>query len=69
MLLKVPNVHFPIVLIHFQPLKREQPLYKGQQKTGLVDPTCPLFGGSTVHAIYMHHCSITAMNYSMQCTI
>ena len=29
MLLKVPNVHFPII-IHFQPLKRGQPLYKGQ---------------------------------------
>ena len=23
-------MHFPIVLIHFQPLKREKPLYKGK---------------------------------------
>ena len=29
-LLEVPNVHFPIVLTHFQPLKRGQPLYKEQ---------------------------------------
>ena len=29
-LLKVPNVHSPIVLIYFQPLKREKPLYKGK---------------------------------------
>ena len=42
MFLKVPNVHFPIVLIHFQPLKRGQPPYM----------TCPnvsfLFRGSIV---------------------
>ena len=30
MFLKVPNVRFPKVLIHFQHLKRIQPLYKGQ---------------------------------------
>ncbi len=27
---KVLNVHFPIFLIHFEPLKSGQPLYKGQ---------------------------------------
>ncbi len=27
---KVPNVHFLIFLIHFEPLKSGQPLYKGQ---------------------------------------
>ncbi len=26
---KVPNVHFPILLIHFGPLKSGRPLYKG----------------------------------------
>ncbi len=26
---KVPNIHFPILLIHFEPLKCGQPLYNG----------------------------------------
>ena len=46
--LSIKEVHFfPIVLIHFQPLKRGQPLYKGQNGWSQL-PMCPLFGGSTV---------------------
>ncbi len=26
---RVPNAHFPILLIHFEPLKSRHPLYKG----------------------------------------
>ncbi len=42
----VPNIEFHILTIHFEPPKRGQPLYKGQDDWSR---WCPIYnGGSTV---------------------
>ena len=41
----VPNIDLHILTIHFEPLKRRQFQYKGQDA---IVPRCPLYGGSTV---------------------
>ncbi len=42
----VPNEDLHIMTIYFEPLKRGQPLYKGQNARS--QGVCPLYGGSTV---------------------
>ena len=39
---------FPIVLIHFEPLKEDNLSTKDTAAEFILSPTCPLFGGSTV---------------------
>ncbi len=41
----VPNVELHIMMIHLEPPKRVQPLYKGQNA---MVPKCPFYGGSNV---------------------
>ena len=59
MLLKVPNVHFPIVLIHFQPLKRATCRTTFLQRTKWLVPICPIFRDSTVVTIIYQLCTCT----------
>ena len=53
-LLKVPNAHFPVVLIHFQPPKRGQLPYKGQNGLSqrVLYSEVPMYLFSIIHVHY-----------------
>ena len=55
-LFEVPKITCPIVLVHLEPLKEDNLSVKDKTAEFILFPTCPLFGGSTVH-VHVHHSS------------